>query len=275
MSNKSPSNELRSNTTASAAQLYTAYVDLLQQHMPDLDAAKRTLQDPHAPLWQQLVSHLLNTQDRVLEEFLKQVYSTSEQQFPRIPQAAVRRPVPKTVKRLRRKLDTVVAPKMERSACADWVAMRIQAHVEEFEQVKRDLQVALGEDVAVAWRNEDVGAVPRRDIVVYGYAFRKGGKAVMEMQITEPVALWVVEMNTRAKHKGEPGCVTFVESKEFYEALKKVILDGAGKEALPNEGRVRDYYAEKKPGETLNNDELDKFQRLVDEILEKHSERNK
>lgn len=258
----------------STAQLYTTYVTLLQQHMPDVDAAKSTLQDPHATLWRELVSHLQHVEDHILEEFLEQVYSTSEQQFPQLPQGAVRRPTPKTVNRLRRKLPTTAESSMERSACADWVAMRIQAHVEEFEQMKQAVQDALGENVAVVWRSEDVGKVARRDVTAYGYAFRNGGKAVMEVQILEPVALWVFEMNSRAKHKEESGCVTFKESKEFYEGLKRMILDGAGKETLPNEGNVKNYFAGKKPGDRLNNDELVKFQGLVNQVVEKYSQRN-
>lgn len=141
----------------------------------------------------------------------------------------------------------------------------------QFDETKKSVCSALGADVAVVWRNDDIDAAVKEDLVLFGYAFREGGAVVMEVQILEPVASWVFEMNSKAKHGGQSGCVSFEESADFYEGLRKVILGGLGREALPNNGNVEDYLKAKRKGldNSLDHDELERFQTMVDKVLQR------
>lgn len=255
---------------ASSEAAYDTYCAILKDHLSNRQAVIPALSDIHAPVWQQIAKFLSEATDQAITFIVNRVFNDFHNSFPNLPQSATRRPSSKNFPRLRRKLDTVMKAQKERSACCDFIACRVQTTIHHFNTVKEDFTRVLGDDVDVAWRNDSPTlAHPQPDIVTFGYAFRVGGNAVMEIQIVEPVAAWVFEMNSLAKHGGGTvACVTFKESKLLYEALKDAILRGLSKQEVPDAANVAAYYHRvRAEGLPLDYDELAKFQVLVDQVF--------
>lgn len=274
MGQTSSSPSLPTDASPALEPIYNSYRSALSTHLKDRNAARICLLDQHHEVWQTIVS-LLNKIDNkdTLNEFLTCYFNMARVDFPEFPVGSEQRDFPKKAERLQRKLNTVVDAQAERSACVDWVACRLLAKTHEFPKVKKQIEDSFGKDVVLVWRSDGVESQGRRDVVEFGYAFKLGGGTVMEVQILEEAAKWVFEMNSRMKHAGEPGCVSFKESKDLYNGIKNVILEGWSRDRIPYHGRVREYYEMKRAakGASLDYEELDKFQKIVDEVLTRAS----
>lgn len=249
------------------SKLQATYKSLLEKHMYDSRTITQALSDIHHPLWQQLAAHFSSASDAEVQQLLTSVHAEAGTYG--LPAGAVRRPTAKRVARIRSKLAQTLESKRERAVFTDWMACRLEGRYETFDELKALFEEHLS-DATLVWREdmpESKGKAP--DIAQYGYVFRPGALAVMEIQIVEPIAAWIFSCNSRNKHAGEKGFVTFKESSALYSAVKEAIVQGRSVDGV-DVSDVSAYYRKgrKIRGEdasVLDQDELQKLQGLIDE----------